>query len=258
MKMHLVDTIKYILLSVLLISCFAAVAPAEEPITLSISPRVIHIGAQYDGTQLQVSGTVPAGSDVVLRFAGAPSDLHLREKGKIFGLLWMNVGKVTLKNVPKVCIVDSSRDFDKLGPAAIPFNLEGLVNNIEVEHDLTAETVDVKQELLQLKINEGLYSESELGITLSPDADGRRNFSAILPIPSALAPGEYTVETVAIRDGQVVGRTSSAITSEMIGFPRWLSNLAFGRSLLYGMMATAIALVSGLVIGLIFQGKGVH
>ena len=85
------------------------VAVAGQPVTVSTNPSAILIGTQYDGMQLEVSGTVPAGSEVVLRFTGAPSELHLREKGKVFGLLWMNVGKVVVNNVPKVCIIDSSR-----------------------------------------------------------------------------------------------------------------------------------------------------
>ncbi len=55
------------------------------------------MGAQYDGLNLKVQGTVPAGSDVVLRFTGAADELHLREKGKVFGLLWMNVGTGNLE-----------------------------------------------------------------------------------------------------------------------------------------------------------------
>ncbi len=256
MKTVISPNIQGIFFLALLIAFLPTSLQAEETAVVSTTPSVVLIGALFDGTQLQVSGTVPAGSDVILRFAGAPNDLHLREKGKVFGLLWMNVGKVTLKNVPMACIIDTSQSFDKLGPAAVPFNLEGLANGLEIEKDAAGEGIDIKKELLLLKKNEGLYNESEGGVVLSPDADNGRNFSGILPIPSALAPGEYTVEAVAIRDGKVIARSSKTITAKMVGFPQWLSKLAFERSLLYGVMATVIALVSGLAIGLVFQRRG--
>lgn len=240
----------------------AAVVPgltiAGQPVTVTTSPSSILIGTQYDGMKLEVSGTIPAGSDVVLRFTGAPTELHLREKGKVFGLLWMNVGKVVVDNVPKVCIIDSSSPFDKLGPAAASLSLAGLMKQIKVEEGPGASSIDIEKELLLLKKNELLYRESESGVVLGPDNGETRTFSAVLPIPSALAPGHYQVDVAAVRDGQVIAESSTAINAKMVGFPDWLSKLAFGRSLLYGVMATVIALVSGLAIGLVFQSKGAH
>jgi hypothetical protein len=72
----------------------------------------------------------------------------------------------------------------------------------------------------------------------------------------SLKPGGYVVEAAAVKGGVVVAQSSSQVVAQLTGFPAWLNHLAFGRSLLYGIMATVIAIVSGLVIGLIFQGKG--
>ena len=106
------------------------------------------MGAQYDGITLKVQGTVPAGSDVVLRFTGAPEELHLRKKGKVFGLLWMNIGKIHLKNVPRVCLIDSSRPFAELGTAAVPFRLASFNNTIEIEEEAQSKDFDIIAELL--------------------------------------------------------------------------------------------------------------
>ena len=224
---------------------------------LTVAPQHILMGAQYDGLNLQVHGTVPAGSDVIVLFTGAAEELHLREKGKVFGLLWMNVGTVTLKNVPKACLIDSSKSFDELGKVATPYRLDGLRDAIEVKNGGSG-NIDIASELLLLKKHEGLYREGAKGVTLGADEGANHTFSASLPIPSAIAPGDYQVEAVAIKDGAVVGRYAAAVQAELSGFPRWLYNLAFERSLLYGILATLIALVSGLAIGLVFQSKGAH
>lgn len=244
-----------LLLALLVFPCLAV---ADGTGSITTTPANIRMGAQYDGLGLKVQGTVPAGSDVVLRFTGVADELHLREKGKVFGLLWMNVSTVTLRNVPKVCLIDSSRSFDELGGIAAPYRLGGLRDAIEIESGTDSEKIDIPHELLLLKQHQGLYSEAAKGVTLGADEGASRTFSAELAIPSALAPGAYQVEAVAFKDGAVVGKYAAAVEAGLIGFPRWLSNLAFDKSLLYGVLATLIAIFSGLAIGLVFQSKGGH
>lgn len=245
-------------LTFLVLLLMPSLAQAEGPMTLSTSPDIISMGARYDGIALKVEGIAPAGSDIVLRFTGAPEDLHLRQKGKVFGLLWMNIGKVSLKNVPKVCLIDSSRSFAELGPVAAPFRLESLGAGIETEKDSAAGEINVIHELLLLKKNEHLYHESTGGVILGSNDGVTRPFSTNIDVPSALAPGHYSVEAVAVRDGAIVGKASTAVEATLVGFPDWLSKMAFNRGLLYGVLATVIAIFSGLAIGLVFQSKGAH
>jgi len=231
---------------------------AAPLVSVSASPNNIQMGAQFNGGILKVTGSVPADSDVILRFTGAPEDLHLRKKGKVFGILWMNTGTILLKNVPKICLVDSSRSFNELGAAGATLQLESLNNTIEVEKSAQLGEVDVIHELLQLKKNDGLYTEATGGVILGPNTGTSRNFSAGITIPSAVAPGHYTVTAVAVQNGTVVGRQTTDVEANLIGFPAWLSRLAFKNGLLYGVLATIIAVISGLAIGLVFQSKGAH
>lgn len=214
--------------------------------------------ALYDGTTLSVSGEVPAGSDVVLRLVGAPETLHLREKGKVFGLLWMNVGTVEFENVPGVYLVAASRSFDDLGAAGAALRVGGLHERIVQQHPAAADELDAVTELLRLKIGNGLYAESAQQVRLAEDKDGVRAFTASLSVPSALAPGEYTLEAVAVRDGAVLGSASAPVRAQLVGLPAWLSRMAFDNGLLYGVLATVIAILSGLAIGMVFQSKGAH
>ena len=238
------------------LSSLTAMASTEGGLTLV--PGNIVMGAQYNGLDLKVSGTVPADSEVVLRLTGAASELHLREKGKVFGLLWMNVGKVTLNNVPKVCLISASSPLELLGKAAAPFRLDALAKAVGVEKDGGDPSVDIPHQLLLLKTKEKLYGESAQGITLGPNEGGVRTFTAVVKVPSALAPGDYQIEAIALHNDIVTGRQTTTIRAELIGFPKWLSELAFQKSALYGVMATVIAIFSGLAIGLVFQSKGAH
>ena len=233
-------------------------ALADESITISVSPSPLLIGAQYNGADLKVTGTIPAGSDVVIRFTGEPEELHLREKGKAFNLLWMNIGTVIFDNVPKVLLIETSRPFEELGPEAKSLQLDYLHKTVKIIKQASSEDIDLIHELLLLKKEESLYSEKSGGIVLGPDSGPTRTFTAILKLPSALAPGEYQVEAAAFRNGRLVADGKVKMEARLHGFPLWLSNMAFNNSLLYGILAVVIAIFSGLVIGLIFQSKGAH
>jgi len=248
---------KHLLLTtvILLLPALAAASSSES---LSVVPASIVMGAQYNGLDLTVSGTVPADSEVIVRLTGAASELHLREKGKVFGLLWMNVGKVTLSNVPKVCLINASSPLELLGKAAAPFRLAALAKGIGIEKDGGDASMDIPHQLLLLKTKEKLYGESAQGITLGPNEGGMRPFTAVIKVPSALAPGEYQVEAISVHNDAVTSHATAAIKAELVGFPKWLSDLAFQKSMLYGVMATVVAIFSGLVIGLVFQSKGAH
>jgi uncharacterized protein (TIGR02186 family) len=250
-------------LCVMILGVFLGFLPtaalADMPTPLSVAPSAIDIGAGYNGLALAVSGKVPEGSDVVLRFTGPPGELHMREKGKVFGLLWMNVRSVAFKNVPKVCLVQSSKPLDQLGPAAEPLGLENLRQTVEMETSGSqTETLDGPAELLRLKKREGLCSESSGDITFGAPSDGMQSFSAAIRVPSALAPGHYQVQAIALKDGVEADRASADITATLVGIPAWLNTMAFKHGTLYGILAAVIAILAGLLIGMVFQSKGAH
>jgi hypothetical protein len=141
---------------------------------------------------------------------------------------------------------------------AIPFRLASFNNTIEIEEEAQSKDFDIIAELLTLKKEQGLYEEKTQGVALGPDTGTGRTFTADLSVPSVIAPGHYSVEAVAIRDGAVVARSTSVVEAEMVGFSKFLSVMAFNKGLLYGVLSTIIAIAGGLAIGIVFQSKGAH
>ncbi len=243
--------------------CFvAATAFAGDGVQLTVSPKVLDIGTFYNGSTLAVQGTVPAESEAVVRFVGESCDLHLKERGKVFGIMWMNLDTLTLKDVPNVCIVSSAEKLDDSagdaeGSAVNSLGLSGIKKGAKVESKGLGRDEAFK-EFLKLKRKEGLYREITGKISYDQTTDGLKHFKTEIPVPSRLAPGKYLVELVAVGKGKVIGRAEEPVIVDLVGFPAMLSGLAFGHSALYGILATLIALVAGLVIGLVFQSKGAH
>ena len=61
----------------------AGAAFSQDHVKMTVEPQVIDIGALFDGTAVTAAGEVPENTEVVLRFLGASSDLHLKERGKV-------------------------------------------------------------------------------------------------------------------------------------------------------------------------------
>lgn len=230
---------------------------AQSPVSFNVSPRAIAIGALYDGRDLTVTGEVPAASQVVVRLVGEPTTFTMKEKGKILGLLWMNLAKVSFADAPKVFLVAASPETP--GASVAKLGVPGLADRITV----TAQNGDkagLVAEFLKYQKAEKLYRENAGTVSLGPDSGDVRTFSAVLHMPSRLSPGAYSVEVLAVKDGAVVGQGANAVTASFTGAPAFLADMAFGHGTLYGILASVIAILGGLIISQIFRGakSGAH
>ncbi|WP_320171049.1 TIGR02186 family protein [Maridesulfovibrio sp.] len=237
-----------VVLSVLLLSCAAAFAAGST--SLHTSPDHITIGTTYDGTTLDLSGTVPEGCTAVIRITGEHKDTRFKEKGKALGLLWMNLGTVELRDIPELFLIGTdTATYASGGPKWKKLGLG--FDSVKGETDDL-----VFNEFIKLVSQEELYEIQEGVVTYSEAGKGLRNYSARMALPSSLKKGAYDVEVAAVRDGRVVERTSRTITADLAGFPALLSSIAFGHELVYGISAVVIAILAGLLMTLIFRDRG--
>lgn len=251
----------YFLLFVAFCLFTVSTAAAQDLARMTVEPQAINIGAFYNGTTLTAKGSLPADSEAIVRFMGASCELHMKERGKVGGIVWMNLDSITFKGAPSVCLVSSAVDLNRLeadGGASIRvLRLSGLKGAVLIEANGGGHE-NAFEEFLKLKQKEGLYREMFGNISYGSASEGQKTFLAEVPIPSRLSPGSYMVELDAVRSGKVIARAEQPVTVNLVGFPALLAGLAFGRPALYGILATIIALLAGLGIGLVFQGKGGH
>jgi len=236
-------------------------AGAQDVARMTVEPQAINIGALYNGTTLTAKGSLPADSEAIVRFMGTSCELHMKQRGKVGGIVWMNLDSITFKGAPGVCLVSSAVDFKRLeangGTSIRVLKLSGLKGSVQIEANGDGHE-NAFEEFVKLKQKEGLYREMLGNISYESASEGQKTFLAKIPIPSRLSPGAYTVELDVVRNGEVIGRAEQPVTANLVGFPALLAGLAFGHSALYGILATIIALLAGLAIGLVFQGRGSH
>ncbi len=236
---------------------------AEELLQVSPFPDGVSIGTFYSGTKIAISGTLPADSDVVIRMTGEAAPLRMKKKGKVFGLLWMNRDTVTFDSVPKAFLLHTPpnlEDVFKTRQKDSPvwqLGLMALEEKITVSPD-PGDGRTVVKELLKLKEKEGIYAVSG-NVHYAPVSDGRKKFEAEITIPPKLSPGAYKVEAFLIQNGTIAAIDDHSLTVALESFPKILSLLAFDHGAMYGVLATLIAVVAGLLTGFFFKGgKGAH
>jgi uncharacterized protein (TIGR02186 family) len=251
------------MIMVLMFLTNASLLKAEEPLQVSQFPDRISIGTFYNGTRVSISGTLPADSDVIIRMTGESAPLRMKKKGKVFGLLWMNRDTVTFESVPKAFLLytpqhfeDSLKTLQKDAPVR-QFGLTALEEKITVSPD-SGESGTLVKELLKLKEKEGIYAVSD-NVQYTPLAEGRKQFEANITLPPKLSPGAYKVEAFMVQNGTIVASYDHSLTVALESFPKILSMLAFDHGALYGILATLIAVVAGLLTGVLFKGgKDAH
>jgi uncharacterized protein (TIGR02186 family) len=235
---------------------FAGNGLCDSNIQLKLSTNTINISTFYNGTTLEATGTVPADSDVVLEVSGPKEDVHLKVKGKVMGVLWMNKTDVSLENAPADYMLYYPENIkeDIFGPET-GIGYEAVEEEITIEPD-TEDRAFVFKEYVKLLEKSGVYAMNEGGVTYGPVADGKKPFTATLNIPSKMKPGEYHVRAISLKNDSVTGSIDEPLTLQLTGFPKLIANLAFGKPLLFGIMAVVIAIFTGLVIGTLFKGGG--
>ena len=245
-------------LPLLVVLCLAAETKAES-VTLQVTPDVMEINSFYQGHNVTVTGTLPAGLGAVVEVVGPTAEEHLRRKGRR-GPLWMNVGTITVDGAPSLYLVLSSAA-DLLSGKLInaAWGFPALIQRISLSGDVQDNEKDkFKQQFLELKESEQLYGAWPGGLKVSPAENGQQKVTGTFWLPSNIRPDTYKVCLTAVRDGQAADRVCTDLPVQMVGFPAFLMTLAYQHGALYGILAVVIAIVVGFVMGYLFKGGGGH
>lgn len=242
------------------VACASRPAGAAGEVKLSVTPQVVHIGAFYHRSVLTASGDIPAAAQVVLRFIGPSPELHLKRKGRVLGVLWMNLDSVTIDGLPDAYLVYSNpsprqqAEIEAPGSQAAELGLEGLSRQVKITPD-PADKLQMFHDLLVMKKRAHLFAERKGRISYRNTGRGQR-FQADIELPSSLPPGDYKLQAFVIEKGNITAQAESPVQVRMVGLPLMMSTLAFQHGAIFGVMASVIAILGGLLISLLFKGSG--
>lgn len=223
-------------------------------ITPTLTPDTIDVGTFYNGSRVQVTGDIPECDGAVLVMEAGRDEIRLNRKGRVAGI-WLNVAQVTVQNVPKVYILAASDSLENICSPEVrrraQIGSEYLRDQIKFVCDKPLTGTEF-EEFLKLKIDNGTYNMN-VGIDLVPAEPGRMKLSATLPIAPTIPPGTYKIVLYCFKDGARIGRGETQLTVKRVGLARMMANLAHEHAAEYGLLAIVVAMMVGIVMGVIFD-----
>jgi len=237
---------------------------AHAMLTAKANHDRITIDFFYHGSTVSVKGLSDAGRDLVIKITSPEGHQVMKQKGKVAGVLWMNVGTLKFENTPNMYELFSTKKVDDIlsreERAKHTIGYDALADHVEVNP--TANAAEKTQwfgEFVKFKEASNLYRTDFGKIEMNDLPDGHQEYFIQTEWPYQAAPGAYTVSVYAIKDGKVVEQAESHVRVEQVGMVKTLAGMAKDSAAVYGFLSVGIALSAGFGVGLVFRkGGGSH
>lgn len=247
---------------VLVAACLGAAADGHDSLVTELSSQTVSIQSNFTGTEIVIFGQAQHIQDqpgdvndyeLVIVVEGPPQDITTRRKGRFLGV-WVNREAETFRNVPSFYAVASTADIPEIADRTTLDNLEIGLHHINLavsgESNVSlSDRDDFRQAFIRLRQEMGLYSEREASITFLTDTMFRTNIS----LPANIPVGSYQVKSFLFNKGELVSSTGGFLRVAKIGFEQVTFELAREHSLIYGLLAVALAIFTGWIASVIFR-----
>ena len=241
-----------ILLTLALLLLAPLSAGAREPLVVDIDNHLVAITAGFTGTKLLVFGSVLGGDDVVVVVHGPKQSVVVRRKQRIAGI-WVNRDSLSFEGVPAFYYVATTAEGGIDLPRSALRRHQIGVENIRMRvrgHEVNGAAATLFSEaVIRNKIKIGHYFP-EPGIV---ERRGGRLFRTVVFVPANVPVGTYMIETLLIKNNQVVGAQTTPLFVNKEGFGARVFRAAHRHAVLYGAAAILIAAIAGLAANWIFH-----
>jgi Putative transmembrane protein (Alph_Pro_TM) len=229
-------------------------APGAPGASIRVEPREIQVGMFYRGTKVRVEGTAPAAYRVALVCVGREGKVELKRKGKVGGVLWMNVGDVAFEHVPSLFLAaseaDGGRPSERSPRAATPSSGYDGVEARVLPASAGEDVRELFREFVRLKEHEQLYFSGH-GATRSSST----RVSADFWVPANVPPGEYEVRLLGYQGDAGELLATEKMTVTRVGLAALISSTAQRHGLLYGILSVVVAIGMGFLTGVLFKAS---
>lgn len=235
---------------------------AAERLVVSLSNHRVAVTSNFIGEDLVLFGTIepdPPRSvlkpsyNLVVTVTGPKETMRTRRKQRVLGI-WVNVDSREFVRVPSYLSVLSNRPVEQIATPDILRRLQIGLNNFLLPQQIGPDIADTvpddpfRAAFVDLEKQSGLYRQSGSAVTfLTPSV-----FRAAIPLPANVPTGNFLVDVMLLADGALVARTNSALEVTKTGFEQYVANAARDRGLLYGLITTMMALLTGWFASVVF------
>jgi uncharacterized protein (TIGR02186 family) len=219
---------------------------AGEPLLVVPETSQVNITTDFAGSDLKVVGAMSGPGDLIIKVVGPQQEATLSRETKL-GPFWIGGDTVKIEGAPSLLFLYATAPIASILSAAeqkkYGLLLEGVP--VRVEPQLQAHVaLDWRKAFFRLKERQGYYQEDDHAIRVF----GNRLFIADTRLPGDLQVGNYTVETLLVKSGKVVGHTVGNFKVRLSGMERRLWNAAHDHSWLFGTLFTLLAMLLGFAL----------
>lgn len=236
----------------------------RERIEADVSSRRIGIESDFAGIQVVVFGAVDYSQqrsaeenlyDIAIVIRGPNEPTVVRQKDRVVGL-WVNQAAKVFTDVPQYYAALSTRPLDEIARQEILDQYRIGFENLRftlADGAQTSTTVEeeeaFRRALIRIKQDQNLYQERDFAVAFI----SRSLFRATVSLPANVPVGVYDVEIFLFRNGELLDTHETELRIEKQGLERFIFNLAFENSLIYGIAGVIIAIIAGLAASAVFR-----
>jgi uncharacterized protein (TIGR02186 family) len=238
-----------------------AAPTAPERIQIGLSTDRISIRSDFSGADLTIFGSVDNADpflarqgryDVVVVLEGPPRATVVRRKDRVLGM-WINTQSETFVNVPASYSVSTTRALQDM---ADPAMYRQLSLGIETIHLQPADSLDSARTIEEFgralrdrKRQTGLYNERIGGVQFL----SQNLFRATVSLAPNVPLGTHRARAFLFKSGAFIGESSASLAIYKAGFEQSVFEAAHQYSLLYGLFAVALAMLTGWLGSIVFR-----
>ena len=227
---------------------------ADEPLVVVPDTNQVNITTDFAGTELKAVGSMRGPADLIIKLVGPQQAAKLSRETKL-GPFWVEGETAKLEGAPSLLFLYATAPIASILPPAEQSKYGLLLQGVpvRVEPKLQAHAEDNwRKAFFRIKERQGYYHEDDTAIRVFGD----RLFIADMRLPGDLQVGTYTVETLVVKSGKVVGRNVGEFTVRLAGIEHWVWDAAHDHSWLFGSLFTLLAMLLGFVLNAIPYRKG--
>jgi uncharacterized protein (TIGR02186 family) len=253
---------KHRIVTLLACAIFALVvrpASAERLIT-SLSSHQVLVSSSFTGIELVLFGSIEpdkqpvarkSGYNIIVTVSGPRETMVVRRKDRILGI-WTNAESQSFQRAPAYVAVLSNKPLDEIAPAVNLRRAEVGMNMVPrpyVAEGIQSGDETFRDALIRLRKERRLFVEDTNAVTfLTPTL-----FRATIKLPAEAPVGTYDVDVRLFADNNELARATSALEVVKVGVEAFVASAAQNHGLLYGLMTTLMALLTGWFASIVFR-----
>ncbi|MCK9420519.1 MAG: TIGR02186 family protein [Nitrospirae bacterium] len=218
----------------------------------------------YHGSTVSVRGISDPGVDLVIKITSPEGHQVMKQKGKIAGVLWMNVGQLKFEQTPNFYEVFSTKKVEDILSVEerekYVIGYPALAKHVDIT-PVANEEEKTKwfDEFVKFKEGSKVYTTSFGKIDTKLNAEGSQDYYILTDWPYQAQPGDYLVSVYAVKDNKVIEQAQAKVNVEQVGMVKTLATMAQNSPAIYGFLSIGVALGAGVGVSMVFRkGGGSH